>query len=326
MGPMMPGFQANANFSNSRRHERTPLNEGNDRIAHTSLNKAGRSLAWMPSLFLPAVSIWFGRTLLPWEYMWTSAFAIFFGVKWLTWWRARDTVRPRTARSLAYFFLWPGMDAQSFLSHGEPARPPVTEWLWAIAKIFLGASLLWIVARRVPASYPLCRGWIGLLGLIFLLHFGCFEVVALVWQKLGVNAVPIMQEPILSRSLSEFWGKRWNLGFRQLAYEFVFQSLRALVGVPSAMLGVFLFSGVVHELVISLPARAGYGLPTGYFLLQGAGVAFERSSIGRACGLRGGFSGWAFAAVMTACPAFWLFHPPFVTRVVLPFMDAIRAI
>ena len=323
---MMRVFQANANFSNIRSHERTPPNEGNDGTAHTQLNKGNRSLAWIPALFLPAVAICFGRSLPPWEYMWTSAFAIFFGVKWLTWWRARATAYPQTARSLAYFFLWPGMDAQRFLSHAKPARPRVTELLWATAKIFLGASLLWMVARRIPASYPLCRGWIGLLGLILLLHFGSFEVVALIWQKLGVNAVPIMQAPILSKSLSEFWGKRWNLGFRQLSYEFVFQPLRALVGVPFAMMFVFLFSGLVHELVISLPARAGYGLPTAYFLLQGAGIAFERSSIGRTLGLRGGFSGWAFAVVMTACPAFWLFHPPFVIRVVLPFMEAIRAI
>jgi hypothetical protein len=258
--------------------------------------------------------------------MWAAAFAIFLGVKWLTWWRARATVAPQAARSLAYFFLWPGMDAQGFLSHCEPARPRATELLWATAKIFVGASLLWIVARRIPASYPLCRGWIGLLGLIFMLHFGSFEVVALIWQKLGFNAVPIMQAPILSRSLSEFWGKRWNLGFRQLSYEFVFQPLRTLIGVPSAMMFVFLFSGLVHELVISVPARAGYGLPTAYFLLQGAGIALERSAIGRALHLRGGLSGWAYAAIITACPAFWLFHPPFVTRVVLPFMEAIRAI
>jgi hypothetical protein len=83
---------------------------------------------------------------------------------------------------------------------------------------------------------------------------------------------------------------------------------------------------LVHELVISVPARAGYGLPTGYFLLQGIGVLLERSSVGRALRLRGGFSGWFSAAVITSCPAFWLFHPAFVTRVVLPFMEAIRAI
>jgi Membrane bound O-acyl transferase family len=319
-------FQVTTSSPCIRRHGFTPSAPVNRRSANTSSNSMHNSLAWLPSLFLPGVAIWLGRSLPPWEYMWVCAFAIFFGVKWLTWWRARETVAPGTARSLAYFFLWPGMDARTFFSSNKPPRPRAITLLWAIAKIFLGAAFLWIVARRVPATPPLCRGWVGLLGLILLLHFGAFELVALVWQRLGVNAVPIMQKPLSSRSISDFWGKRWNLGFRQLSYEFVFRPLRPFVGVPSAMLLVFLFSGLVHEVVISLPARVGYGLPTGYFLLQGLGVSLERSSMGRALGLRGGFCGWAFAAVIAACPAFWLFHPPFVTRVVLPFMEAIRAI
>jgi len=66
------------------------------------------------------------------------------------------------------------------------------------------------------------RGWTGLLGLILLLHFGSFHLIALFWQTLGVNAQPIMSKPRLSKSLSEFWSKRWNGGFRQLAYESIF--------------------------------------------------------------------------------------------------------
>jgi Membrane bound O-acyl transferase family len=172
----------------------------------------------------------------------------------------------------------------------------------------------------------LIRGWVGLLGLVLLLHFGSFEIVALGWQALGVRAEPIMQAPAFSHSLSEFWGKRWNLGFRQLSYEFVFRPLHALVGVWAATLLVFLVSGLIHESVISVPARGGYGLPTGYFILQGLGVLIERSPAGRALGLGGGIRGWTFMAVTTAAPAFWLFHPPFVLRVMLPFMEAIRAL
>jgi hypothetical protein len=56
------------------------------------------------------------------------------------------------------------------------------------------------------------------------------------------------------------------------------------------------------------------------------GVSLERSSVGRQLGLQQGFSGWLFMFVFTAGPAFWLFHPPFVMRVVLPFMHAIHAL
>ena len=142
--------------------------------------------------------------------------------------------------------------------------------------------------RRVPAEQPLLQGWIGLFGLIFLLHFGSFHLIALFWQAMGIDAQPIMSKPILSRTLSEFWGRRWNLGFRQLAHEFIFRPLHKRTGVAVAGLLVFVASGLIHDLVISVPARGGYGLPTGYFLLQGLGVTFERSRWGAQIGLQDG--------------------------------------
>ncbi len=135
-----------------------------------------------------------------------------------------------------------------------------------------------------------------------------------------------MSKPILSKTLSEFWGKRWNLGFRQLAFDLIFQPLHRKTGVVAASLLVFLASGLVHDLVISLPTRGGYGLPTAYFILQGLGVTLERSSFGRRLGLQHGLPAWLFMVVVAAAPAFWLFHPPFITRVILPFMHAIHAL
>jgi hypothetical protein len=89
---------------------------------------------------------------------------------------------------------------------------------------------------------------------------------------------------------------------------------------------VFVISGLIHDLVISLPAGAGYGLPTTYFLLQGAGVTVEHSSFGKRLGLGEGVHGWIFMAALVAGPVFWLFHPWFVLRVMIPFMHAIHAL
>ena len=62
-----------------------------------------------------------------------------------------------------------------------------------------------------------------MVGLILILHFGSFQIVALLWQTLGVKAEPIMSALLHSTSLTEFWGTRWNLGFRQLAHELIFR-------------------------------------------------------------------------------------------------------
>ena len=219
------------------------------------------------------------------------------------------------------------MDADAFLNTNEAVpTPPLPKWFWAFLETMLGMFLLWAVARSVPKRDPLIQGWVGMVGIILTLHFGFFQILALVWQWLGVEAEPIMKSPLRATSLAEFWGKRWNLGFRQLAHELIFQPTHRGLGVPLAGFLAFFVSGVIHDLVISVPSRGGYGLPTVYFLIQGAGVVVERSRFGKGLGLTVGVRGWLFMIVCLVAPVFWLFHPWFVMRVVVPFMGAIRAL
>jgi alginate O-acetyltransferase complex protein AlgI len=245
----------------------------------------------------------------------------------MTWWSARDKVPAHVGTSIAYLLAWPGMDADAFLDpRRRPNKPRPREWLWATTKAAFGIVLLWVIARRIPAEQSLLRGWTGLFGLILLLHFGSFHLVALFWQANGIDAQPIMSSPILSKTLSEFWGKRWNLGFRQLAHEFVFKPLQKRTGASVAGLLVFVASGLIHDLVISLPARGGYGLPTAYFTVQGLGVLFERSALARRMELQKKLPARIFTLFVTAAPVFWLFHPPFVQRVIIPFMHVVHSL
>jgi len=284
-------------------------------------------VGWLPLAVLPCAAILAGSVLPPWELMWVLALSIYLGLKWLSWWRVRTHLQHAAWRSFAYLVAWPGMDARSFLDARHGVQPPAgRNWVQALFNTTLGGFLLWSVARAVPARLPLLQGWVGMLGLIMVLHFGTLQIVSLCWQSLGVDAPPIMSSPLRSRSLSEFWGRRWNLGFRQLAHELVFRPVERTLGVGLAGFLVFVASGLIHDLVISVPARAGYGLPTGYFVLQGIGVAIERSSAGKRLRLRREIRGWIFMAIFTAGPAFWLFHPPFVQTVMLPFMRAIHAL
>ena len=145
---------------------------------------------------------------------------------------------------------------------------------------------------------------------------------------------------LLSRSLGEFWGERWNTAFNQLAAKFMFRPLRRPLGTRGATMAVFLASGLLHDLVISVPARGGYGLPTLYFLLQGLAVLAERRCLpgqkttamhkGLAVtqiqtGSGRGWLGWLWTLLCTAGPIGLLFHPPFIKRVILPFLQVIGA-
>ena len=283
---------------------------------------------WVPLAVFSAAVLALRSQVPAWAFMWALGLGIYGGFKWLTWWRARGMgARPGMLRTLGYLLLWPGMDARAFLhSRQRFPEPPKLEWALAIGKTAVGAVLFWGGSRFIPPELRLLVGWSGLVGLIFLLHFGAFHIAALAWQAAGVEARPMMRAPALATSLSDFWSIRWNLAFRQLAHALILRPLRHRLGVVGGALAVFLASGLLHEVVISLPAGGGYGLPTAYFTLQALAMFFERSRTGRRLGLGRGFRGWLFTALVTAGPAFCLFHPPFVTRVVLPFMKAVGAL
>src|SRR5262249_332245 len=227
-------------------------------------------------------------------------------------------------QSLAYLLFWPGMDADEFF--GVPVeRPqiPPGEWPKAVAKTLAGIALIWAGARIAQSGYPIAGGWTAIVGLVLLLHFGTFHLIALAWQRAGNPVKPIMQRPLTSRSLAELWGKRWNLGYRALSHTWVFRPLQKRFGIVVATLGTFFASGLLHELVISVPAGSGYGLPTAYFLAQGLGAIAERSETGKRFGLGRGASGWLWTAFIAVGPVCFLFHPWFVLRVIVPFLRAI---
>jgi D-alanyl-lipoteichoic acid acyltransferase DltB (MBOAT superfamily) len=165
-----------------------------------------------------------------------------------------------------------------------------------------------------------------MVGLIFVLHFGTFHLLSWAWRMVGVDAKPLMNWPVASRSVSEFWGRRWNTAFRDLTHRFLFRPSSARLGPRLALGAGFVFSGLVHDLVISVPAGGGYGGPTLYFTIQGLGLLAERSRLGKRVGLGGGWRGRLFAVVVLIGPAVLLFHPPFVVRVVVPFLEVLGAV
>jgi hypothetical protein len=104
-------------------------------------------------------------------------------------------------------------------------------------------------------------------------------VLEIVSLSQGYRVAPLLDAPYRSRSLAEFWGRRWN---RSAA-----PSLRRVLFMPLAshphlaLIVPFLVSGIVHDLVINVPAAIAcdvnlLGSMTGYFLIQALGVWVDR--------------------------------------------------
>ncbi|HEX5504511.1 MAG TPA: MBOAT family protein, partial [Thermomicrobiales bacterium] len=176
------------------------------------------------------------------------------------------------------------------------------------------ARLVWAASGSRPlATIPL------LAGLSLALHFGLFAIVAGLWRRAGVRCRALFRAPFLAESLGEFWGRRWNLAFAELTTVAIFRPLAGRVGRRPALLAAFLCSGVLHELAISVPVMAGFGLPTLYFLLHGGLVLAEGELARRGrpiAGRRG--RAWTLAWLLLPLPL--LFHPPFLAGVVWPLL------
>jgi hypothetical protein len=256
--------------------------------------------------------------------MWAMALALFFSAKWISVSTLlRSGVKASRERLLAYALLWPGMDARAFCVSKLLNKSTFQEWILAAVKILFGGALVWAAISLIGPGHPLITGWVSMVGIILVLHFGLFHLLSLIWRAVGVNAQPIMQSPGAATSLSEFWGGRWNAAFTDLMREHCLKPLTRYFGPRGAVFMIFFISGGIHELVISVPARGGYGLPTIYFTLQALGLLFERSRLGRALGLGSGRKGWCFVALVVGVPAFWLFNPIFIHNVILPMLHAI---
>jgi alginate O-acetyltransferase complex protein AlgI len=227
------------------------------------------------------------------------------------------------ARWLGFAALWPGMRPTPFAAAGGPPLPGARALLErGVVRLVLGVALV-AMARLawVTTGSRFLATALALPGLSFILHFGIFNLVAGAWRRAGVDVHALFRAPLLSKSLAEFWGRRWNLAFSEMTAIGVYRPLARLAGKPAALVVAFLFSGLLHELAISLPVRAGFGLPLLYFAIQGGLMLAERALE------RAGRPVYRRPAVGRAWTTFWLvaplpilFHRPFLRGVVWPIL------
>jgi alginate O-acetyltransferase complex protein AlgI len=223
-------------------------------------------------------------------------------------------------RLVGFVLLWPGMAIRPFVEAGKAAAGCPSRRLLqcGLLNAAIGAMILyWEAHSNLIRAHAWLRAAAGLTGAAMLIPFGLFQALAGFWRLCGVAVEKQWHFLPATRSLAEYWSARWNRCFHDFAREHVFRPLRDRAGSTAALFGSFLFSGVLHDLAISVPARGGYGLPTLYFALQGLGIWVERRF------LSAGPIRRAWAALVLLATIGLLFHEPFLTRVVLPQLDAL---
>jgi hypothetical protein len=173
---------------------------------------------------------------------------------------------------LAFCTGWFGMRPHIFEKLVSPPLNDKTRLLIkGVTRVLIGLILLWLAVtfsgRR--SHREVIPDFMMLIGISFILHFGVLNISTSAWRFLGVDCKELFRSPALSMSLKEFWGKRWNLAFSEMTALVVYRPLKDKMGKNAAVFTAFLFSGILHEIAISVPVNAGYGLPLLYFLIHG---------------------------------------------------------
>jgi len=209
-----------------------------------------------------------------------------------------------------FLFAWPGVVPDCFAKR-EPARSiDASEFLAAWARMSAGIAFILALAVSAPRLSDAVLGLAGTAALLLALHLGIASLLPWLIRWAGFPGPDLFRQPWASRSLAEFWGRRWNLAFVETMRCLLLRSFYRRLGRGGSQFAVFAVSGLLHELAISFPAGGGWGLPLGYFLLHGALVAVEKRFriVNRA---------WTWFWVIAPAP--WLFHEPFRRVLIVPF-------
>lgn len=169
---------------------------------------------------------------------------------------------------IVFIFLWNGVNPTPFFNRPYFSKDSYSEKILTGILCILIGSIVCVVGVYLVRLSMFIGGIFILIGISFLFHFGFIKLQTILLRKMGYNVNYLFDSPIKSNTLKEFWGKRWNTAFSEMTAILVFKPLVKRCDKNYALFFSFLFSGILHEIAISLPAKGGYGLPTLYFMIQ----------------------------------------------------------
>lgn len=142
-----------------------------------------------------------------------------------------------------------------------------------------GVAALVLVHLRWPGVHhdPWIEAFWGL-WLTYLSVSAFVDLFSGLAMQSGIAVAETFHAPPLARSPRDFWGRRWNLVVHDLVFRHVFLPLGGLRKPLRATLGVFVVSGLVHELfvLVALGHPSRYtGLMMLFFGLHGIAVMVQ---------------------------------------------------
>lgn len=217
--------------------------------------------------------------------------------------------RPGGIGLLAFLFAWPGVIPDCFRERRPAQAIEPGPFLAAWRRMGLGAVSVVLLAAFAPRFSDRLLGLAGIAAVLLTVHLGVCDLLPWLLRWAGFGVPLLFDRPWASRSLAEFWSRRWNLAFVEMNRSLFVRPLHRL-GTTGSRFALFALSGLLHELALSFPAGGGWGLPLGYFLLQGALVAAEKR-------FRIANRAWTWFWLIAPSP--WLFHEPFLRTLIVPF-------
>ena len=220
--------------------------------------------------------------------------------------------RPCATGLLLFLFAWPGVVPSAFRKRQpQPLIDPL-RFLGAWARLALGAASIVLLAVYAPRIPERLLGLAGTAALLLSIHLGIGDLLPWLLRWAGFPVPLLFDRPWTATSLAEFWGRRWNLAFVEMNCRFLLKPFHRFFGARGSLFALFAVSGLLHEAALSFPAGGGWGLPLGYFLLQGALVTVEE---------RYRIAGRAWTWFWVIAPSPWLFHEPFRRVLIVPFFE-----
>ena len=223
-----------------------------------------------------------------------------------------------------FCYGWFGMNPAPFTAFPGKAFPDTGAYIIkGISRIILGLVIINLVNflfSQIPDHrFDSVRYLFYLISLSLILHFGILNISTGALRFFGVNVSALFKTPIKSKSLQEFWSKRWNLAFVELTTIAVLRPVKKHFGDKAGFWTSYVFSGLLHELAISLPVKSGYGKPFLFFIIQAILIMGVEKHLLKP------HTGPLFRLLwLMAClflPIFILFHKQFILQIVLPLVD-----